>query len=554
MASKSPKLLSDLLAKAEEDLKVSRNGVKTIERLKKIKSIKSVGNNERFKTLLDNSAKCISEEHQTNKVILTIATLYYSQSDDKTSIRWLLKYLTKLKLEVSLCKSEKIEKSHTAEYMLGCCYFNLNNYKMAYNSLKTSPPDPSNGSKFKKHCNMLSISCETLKLWDDMYKYEELCAEENPCQSAIFNVKIRIENAKRLMQFGKISGAKKHLKAASNFMCNCEDELIFWVVIADHYTELKMYPEAYKCRQHFVDSFNGQNLDPPPDKLVHVLITMATHNNQTLVGNYHRAISICQHILELLQKNPEGDFERVEAFYEMADSYRCLSDFGLAINYYEEALEEMKKAHKNSKVDLDYCHLSAIWLRMSESQLLAGSYQIALKSAKKSEKYLKMAPGKFPQDDTDTAVQLSYCWRKLERPQKAIVFMSSAIEAMKQVKKEEDPWSKMDSKNQKMIYIGACQQQLSGTFEAADCLFKGLLLSPAILGIEIVMKTLNSCVQGGRKKTNAFPEDGQLFWSRINHICSNDDEFVSHFPSGFKKHFFRYKNSLEACNHLKNSQ
>jgi ferritin len=109
MATKSENP-SDLLAKAEEDFKVSRNGVKTIETLIKIKSIKSVGNNERFKTLLDNSAKCLSEEHQTIKVILTIAKLYYSQSDDKTSIRWLLKYLTKLKLEVSLSESEKIGK------------------------------------------------------------------------------------------------------------------------------------------------------------------------------------------------------------------------------------------------------------------------------------------------------------------------------------------------------------------------------------------------------------------------------------------------------------
>jgi hypothetical protein len=124
--------------------------------------------------------------------------------------------------------------------------------------------------------------------------------------------------------------------------------------------------------------------------------------------------------LELLQKYPEGDLERAQAFYTMADSYHDFkSDFGPAIKHYEESLEEMKKAHKNSKVDLeemkkghkyasfvdlDYCHLAAVWLRISECQLLSGSYQIALKSAKKSDKYLKMAPGKFTIDDSDTAV------------------------------------------------------------------------------------------------------------------------------------------------------
>jgi valyl-tRNA synthetase len=100
MATKSEKSdLSELLAKAEEDFKVSQNGVTTI---KTLKQFKSVAKNQRFKTLLDSSVKLISEEQQTIKVILTIAKLYYSQSDDKTSVRWFLKYLTKLKLETLL--------------------------------------------------------------------------------------------------------------------------------------------------------------------------------------------------------------------------------------------------------------------------------------------------------------------------------------------------------------------------------------------------------------------------------------------------------------------
>jgi tetratricopeptide (TPR) repeat protein len=423
---------------------------------------------------------------------------------------------------------------------------------MAYKSLKSIPPDPSNGSKFKKHCNMLSISCESLKLWDDMDKCKELCEEENPCQSAYFNIRIRTDNARRLIEFGKISGAKKHLKDASNIMSNCEDEHKFWTVIAECYDELQMYPESYKCRQNFVDSFNGQNLDPPPVELVYVLITMADFNNLTLVGNYHRAISICQHVLELLQKTPKGDLKRVQAINALADSYYYLSDFGPAIQYYEETIEEMKKAHKNYKVYSDYSYFSALWLRISESQLLSGSYQIALKSAKKSEKYLKMAPEEFSHDFAavaNTAVQLSYCWRKLERPRKAIVFMDAAIKAVGELNKQRDPEFNFSN----MVFIGACKQQISGTFVAADSYFKGCLLAQASLGIDLIMDTLNSCVKGG-KEMNVFPEDGQLFWSRIDHICRNDDEFVSHFPSGFKKHFFRYKNSLEACNHLKKSQ
>jgi hypothetical protein len=123
--------------------------------------------------------------------------------------------------------------------------------------------------------------------------------------------------------------------------------------------------------------------------------------------------------------------------------------------------------------------------------------------------------------------------------------MNAAIEAIKQLKL-------FNSSNLK-IYIVACQQQISGTFEAADCLFKELLLAQASHGIEIIMEALNSYVKGARKDIIMFPEDGQLFWSRIDQICRNDAQFVSHFPSGFKKHFFRYKNSLEACNHLKKS-
>jgi hypothetical protein len=85
MATKSEKTdLSELLAKAEEDFKVSQNGMKTIETLKELKS---VGNNQRFKTLLDKSVKLICEKQQTIGVILIIGTLYYDQSDDKNSVR-----------------------------------------------------------------------------------------------------------------------------------------------------------------------------------------------------------------------------------------------------------------------------------------------------------------------------------------------------------------------------------------------------------------------------------------------------------------------------------
>jgi hypothetical protein len=124
---------------------------------------------------------------------LTIGTLYYNQSEDKISVCWLLKYLTKLKLETSLTESEKNDKSLKAEYILGCCYLNLNNFKMAFKILKTIPPDPSNVSKYKKHCQMLFMLCQALELQKEMSIYEGL-SDENT--SEIFKVGIQIDNAK----------------------------------------------------------------------------------------------------------------------------------------------------------------------------------------------------------------------------------------------------------------------------------------------------------------------------------------------------------------------
>jgi tetratricopeptide (TPR) repeat protein len=288
------------LSKAEEDFKASKNGLDAIETLK---TFKSVGSNQRFKALLDNSVKLISELQQTINIILTIATLYYEQSDDKTSVGWLLKYLTKVKLETSLRKCEKKEKSLIAEYMLGCCFYNLNNYKMAYKSLKTSPPDPSNVSKYQKHCNMLIMSCHALQLWNEMVKYKELCNNQN--QSAQFNVTIRINNANQLILIGKTSGAKIHLKEASTILLQCQDEQKLWEPIAAIYRDLKMYREAYKCNQNFVDAFKDQSLDPPSDKLLYILLQMASDDSYFL-GHYERAISKCQYVLELFQKAPES--------------------------------------------------------------------------------------------------------------------------------------------------------------------------------------------------------------------------------------------------------
>jgi hypothetical protein len=214
METKSDKTdLSKLLANAEKYFKVSQNGVKTIETLKTF-----VGENQRFKTLLDDSVKLISEEQQTLAVILTIGILYYDQSEDKTNVGWFLKYLTKLKLETSFSEREKNENSYTAEYMLGCCFYNLNNFKMALKWLKTSPPDPTNVSTYFKHCDMLIQSCQVLEVQDEMLEYQRLI-DENP--SGIFNVKVRIANAKRLIQFDKIAAAKQHLKEASNILLQC---------------------------------------------------------------------------------------------------------------------------------------------------------------------------------------------------------------------------------------------------------------------------------------------------------------------------------------------
>jgi tetratricopeptide (TPR) repeat protein len=544
MATKNEKPdLAARLSKAEEDFKASKNGLDAIETLK---TFKSVGSNQRFKALLDNSVKLISELQQTINIILTIATLYYEQSDDKTSVGWLLKYLTKVKLETSLRECEKKEKSLIAEYMLGCCFYNLNNYKMAYKSLKTSPPDPSNVSKYQKHCNMLIMSCHALQLWNEMVKYKELCNNQN--QSAQFNVTIRINNANQLILIGKTSGAKIHLKEASTILLQCQDEQKLWEPIAAIYRDLKMYREAYKCNQNFVDAFKDQSLDPPSDKLLKILLQMASDDNYFL-GHYERAISKCQYVLELFQKAPESTIGyKLQAICTMADSYFFLNDFQLTIKHYEQVLVEMKQAYseKDSSVNMDYCHLSRVWLMLSRSQLLSGNFQKALKSANKSVKYLKRAPGKFPREDADTAKQLSYCWRKLENPQKASMFMSSAVTIWKKNQLEE-----MDYIDTKMIFIGACKHQLSGTFGQIDSLIKTFLLQNASKPLEQVMNKLHFCVKGFIKIRNYFPEDGQLFWSRLNKMYCNDADFVSKLPNGFEKCFFLYKNSLECCNHLK---
>jgi tetratricopeptide (TPR) repeat protein len=253
MATKSEDL-PDLLVKVEEDLQLSQNGVKSIETLQ---TLKSVENNPRFKVLLDNSVKLISEEQQTLQVILTIGTLYYNQSEDKTSIRWFLKYLTKVKL-MCQCDSEIVRNkiSYSAEYMLGCCYYNLNNNKMAYKCLKKCPPDPTNVSTYLKHCDMLIHSCQVLELHDEMLAYKRI-SHENP--SGILNAEVRICNAIMLYQSGKIAGAKQHLKEASNILCNYQDKQM-WLRIGQIYTDLKMYCEACQCNQKFVDSFKDQRL------------------------------------------------------------------------------------------------------------------------------------------------------------------------------------------------------------------------------------------------------------------------------------------------------
>jgi tetratricopeptide (TPR) repeat protein len=545
MATKSEETdLLELLVTVEEDLQVSQNGVKAIETLQ---TLKSVENNPRFKVLLGNSVKLISEEQQTLEVILTIGTLYYNQSDYKTTIRWFLKYLTKLNLK---SESGKNKTTYTAEYMLGCCYYNLNNYKMACKCLKRCPPDPTNVCTYLKHCDMLIHSCQVLELYDEMLEYQGL-RDENP--SGILYVEVRIDNAEKLFQFGKVEGAKQHLKEASNILCNYSEDIDLELAIAKVYKDLKMYREASKCEQNFVDSFKDQSLNPPPDILLEVLLEMA--NDKCLfLEQYQGAISISQHILELVQKDQKGDNYQHLAHYIMGESYLWLNEFGAAIKYLEKSLEEMKRV-RSSNDYLDYCHLSRVWLRISRSQLFSGSYQMALKSAKKSVKYLKSAPGKFPNDDVDTAVQLSYCWRKLGHLKKAKMFMNSAIQidARKDTKFVNDDVYDTIELQLQMVYIGALEHQLSGTFAKADNMFKLILLqeTEASNSLEEVMKTLHVCVKkSGRRHKKVFPEDGQLFWSRIDHICCNQAYFLARLPNGFKKCFFQYKNSLESCNHL----
>jgi tetratricopeptide (TPR) repeat protein len=551
MATKSEEEtdLPELLVNVEEDLQVSQNGVNAIETLQ---TLKSVENNPRFKVLLDNSVKLISEEQQTLEVILTIGTLYYNQSDYKTSLRWFLKYLTKLKLE-SESESGKNEISYTAEFMLGCCYYNLSNDKMAYKCLKSCPPDPTNVSTYLQHGYMLIHSCQALELHNEILKYQGL-SDETP--SGILNVEVRIDNAEMLFQFGKIAGAKQHLKEASNILCNCQDKdkQMLWLAIARIYTDLKMYREDCQCKQKFVDSFKDQRIDPTPGILLKVLIQMA--QTECDLEQYQTAISICQHILELVQKALKGDYHRHLALNIIGKAYYWLNDFGTSIKYLEESLEEMKRARATNEY-LDYCHISRTWLSISRCQLLSGSYQMALRSAKKSVKYLKSAPGKFPNEEVDTAVQLSHCWRKLGHPQKAKMFMNSAMEQNNEIKDKKDLDLDLDF-ILRIIFLGACEHLLSGTFALVDSMCKLILLKEykKSNSLEELMKILHICVQfdgNKRNKRRVFPEDGQLFWSRIDHICCNeadDDYFLSYLPNGFKQRFFRYKNSLEGCNHL----
>jgi tetratricopeptide (TPR) repeat protein len=542
MATKSEETdMSELLVKVEEDLQVSQNGVKAIKTLKTVK-FKPWIHNPRFKVLLDNSVKCLSEEQQTLEVILTIGSLYYYQSDYKTSIKWFLKSESKSESE-----SGKNKINYDVEVKLGCCYYNLNNYKMAYKCLKKCPPDPTDVSTYLKHCDMLIHSSQALDLHehDEMLEYQGL-RDENP--SGILNVEVRIFNAEKLLQLGRITGAKQHLKEASNILCNCQDKQVVWLRIAGIYTNLKMYHEACQCEQKFVDSFKDQSIDPPPDILLNVLIKMS--QDETCLQHYQTAISISQHILELVQKAPHYDKHVV--LFTMAQSYYWLNDFGSAVKYFEESLK-MKRVRT-----LDYCHLSRVWLRISRSQLLSGSFEMALKSAKKSVKCLKSASGNFPNDDIDTTVQLSYCWRKLGEPQKAKKFMNLAMEldAMK-----EEKFGDLNSNDHqlRLLYIGVCEHLISGTFAITDNMFKLILLQEAEKSnncLEEVMIMLHiCCVKPGRNRRyrSEFPEDAQLFWSRINHICCNeadDDFFLSQLPNGFKKRFFQYKNSLEGCNHL----
>jgi tetratricopeptide (TPR) repeat protein len=555
MATKSEETdLPELLVKVEEELQVSQNGVKAIETLE---TLKSVENNPRFKVLLDDCVKLISEEQQTLEVILTIGTLYYNQSDYKTSIRWFLKNLTKLKLESeheSESESDNNKISYTTEYMLGCCFYNLNNTKMAYKCLKKCPPDPTNVSTYLKHCDMLIHSCQVLELHDEMLEYQGL-NDENP--SGILNVEVRMSNAKMLFEFGKIAGAKQHLKEATNILCNCRNKHTFWLKICSIYTEFEMCSEADQCQQKFNEAMNDKSLDYHPDIKLKALSRIV--QDECWHERYESAISVSQTFLGMVKWAPHYDKHVV--LMTMAESYFSLNDYGSAIKYFEESLEEMKKRRATND-NLDYCHLSRAWLRISRSQLLTGSYQMALKSAQKSENGLKRARGKFPCDDIDTAVQLSYCWRKMSNPKclkKAKMFMNLAMELETML---EEQFVDMNCKDRqlRLVYMGVCEHLLSesGSFARTDNLFKLILLQEAEEtnnSLEEVMKILNCCVKTGYSKRNnrVFPEDGQLFWSRIDHLCCNeadDDYFLSHLPKGFKKCFFRYKNSLEGSNHL----
>jgi tetratricopeptide (TPR) repeat protein len=275
--------------------------------------------------------------------------------------------------------------------------------------------------------------------------------------------------------------------------------------------------------------------------------------------------------VELLQKAPEAySYFRWQVFYQMANSYYWLNDFGSAIKYYEETLEETKRAHKVCKIDMDIYLLSSVWLSISESQLLSGSYQEALKSAKKSVKYLKPVH-KNPLETAKTDIQLSYCWRKLKHPQKAVMFMTSAAkicqQALDNVKKDgrieevefKDPiggrlmelMKLMKSIDTQLVFICACELQLHGMIDQTEVRFKAMLhFQEEPRSLEQVLKTLHFCAKGGRTRRIFFPEDGQLFWSRMAPICCNDDNFVSQLPTGFKKAFLQYKNSLEICKHF----
>jgi hypothetical protein len=96
----------------------------------------------------------------------------------------------------------------------------------------------------------------------------------------------------------------------------------------------------------------------------------------------------------------------------------------------------------------------------------------------------------------------------------------------------------------------AREHQLNGMIDQTEDMFKSILLQEAPKGLTQVMKTLHFFTKGGRNKRIFFPEDGQLFWSRMAPICCNDANFVSQLPTGFKKCFFQYKNSLEICKHF----